>query len=144
MKLIDKAIIAALTLLFIFAGIDKIFHFSGFVNALRNYVLVPSGTAGFLAVPVIAMEIFIGVGLLLKPWRRPAALAAAVMLVIFTVALWLNHTYGDRGVCGCWFTLTLAEGTNSHIAQNLLMAFLALSIWWEEPDAPVAAQEALA
>lgn len=43
LKHLDKAIIFFLAVIFLFSGIDKIFHYEGFVNALRNYVLVPRG-----------------------------------------------------------------------------------------------------
>lgn len=130
MKALDKAIIFFLAAVFLFSGIDKIFHYQGFLNALRDYVVLPTGTAVLLAIPVIACELVIGLGLLLRPWRRAACLSAAVLLSIFIAVLSLNHAFGGRGICGCWFTVTLARGTVSHIAQNLIMAALALSAWW--------------
>jgi uncharacterized membrane protein YphA (DoxX/SURF4 family) len=130
MKALDKVIIFFLAAVFLWSGIDKILHYHGFLNALRDYVVLPTGTAIFLAIPVIACELVIGLGLLFRPWRRAACLSGAVLLSIFTAVLTLNHAFGGRGICGCWFTVTLARGTVSHIAQNLIMAALALSVWW--------------
>lgn len=131
MKLTNKVILAFLVVIFVYSGIDKVFHFAGFVNALWNYVLVPTGWAPFLAGPVIAIEIAIGIGLLIPVLRRPAALTAAAVLVVFTAALIVNYLYGGRGVCGCWFTITLAKSSGMHVAQNLVMIALALTIWWD-------------
>lgn len=131
MKLVDKLILFLLVAVFLFSGLDKIFHYEGFVNALSNYVLVPFGLAPFLAAPVIAIELLIGIGLLLKRWRADAALLATAMLLLFTVALCLNYLYGSRGICGCWFTITLAESTELHLAQNLMLAALSFLIWWD-------------
>ncbi len=129
MKLIDRLILFVLAAIFLFSGIDKAFHYEGFVNAVRDYVLVPPGVAPFLAMPVILAEVLTGIGLLLPGWRKTAALSAVLLLVIFTAALGVNHLYGSRGVCGCWFTITLAKSSGHHIAQNLLLALLAVLTW---------------
>lgn len=140
MKLVDRGMLLVLVAIFLFSGVDKILHYDGFLNALRNYVVVPRGTAPYFAIPVIAVELMIGVGLLIPAWRRAAALTAAAILAVFTVALGLNHLYGGRGICGCWFTLTLAKSTGMHVLQNLLLLGLSLSIWWtERAGSPAAA-----
>ena len=131
MRWVDRGMILFLSAIFLFSSLDKVFHYEGFINALRNYILVPAGTAEYFALPVIGVELLIGVGLLLRAWRRPAAYVAAGLLGIFTVAVALNGIYGDRGICGCWFTITLAQSTSIHLIQNLLMAGLALVIAWE-------------
>ena len=77
MKKIDRAILILLAVIFLFSSIDKLMHYDGFVNALRSYIVVPRGWAVYLAVPMIAVELMIGVGLFVRPWRRQAALTAA-------------------------------------------------------------------
>ena len=131
MRKLNRAIPFFLSLIFLFSGLDKLLHYNGFLNALRDYVLVPRGTAHLFALPVILVELAIGIGLLWKPWRGAAALSAAILLGLFAAVLTINHYYGGRGICGCWFTITLARGTVSHIGQNLLMMYLAASVWWE-------------
>jgi len=134
MKVINGALVLFLAAIFLFAGIDKILHFQGFVNALSNYVLLPAAAAPFVAPSVIGIEILIGLGMLLRPWRRLAALTAAFTLMAFTIALAINHLYGDRSICGCWFTLTLAKGSGAHIAQNVMMCALAIMTWWDQRE----------
>ena len=134
MKPLDRLIVFFLAAIFLYAGIDKLFHYDGFVKALRNYVLLRPGMAPYFATPVILLELFIGGALLTRSWRRPAALSAAGLLVIFTVALVINHLFGDNSVCGCWFTITLAQSSEAHIAQNLILAGLALLVWRETPE----------
>lgn len=132
---LDGALILILSTIFLFSSLDKAFHYEGFVNALRTYVLVPRGAAPYLAMPVIAIELLVGAGLLLKRHRAGAALVATGLLSLFSLALGLNHLYGARGICGCWFTITLAKGTGMHLAQNLLLAVIALVVWWESRPA---------
>ena len=131
MRVVEKIILLLLAAVFLFSGIDKILHYEAFVNAVRNYILVPRGWAPYLAPTVILLELMIGVGLLVRAWRRPAALTAAVTLAVFTAAVTFNYLYGGRGICGCWFTITLADSTELHLAQNLLLLGLALSVWWD-------------
>jgi len=141
-RLLGALVILMLAAVLLFSGVDKLLHYQGFVNALRDYVVLPRPVAPVLAPLVIAVELVAGLGLLLKPWRRPAALTATLAMLAFTVALALNHLFGGRGVCGCWFTLTLAKGTGMHIVQNLVLAGLAAVTWWEARTGPDPASEA--
>jgi len=121
-----------LAALFLYAAIDKAFHYGGFVKALGGYILVPDGLERFLAVPVILCELLIGIGLLFKPWRPSAALLATCLLAVFTIALAVNQRYAPGVECGCWFTVTLGRASTSHILQNLILLGLAASIWLDE------------
>jgi len=132
---------AFLALLFLYAGVDKAFHYGGFVKALGGYVLVPDGLERHLALPLILGEILVGAGLLLKAWRPPAALVATAMLALFTAALAVNQIYRPGAECGCWFTLTLGRATPAHIVQNLILLGLAASIWLDERVARGSAPE---
>ncbi|HEX4960533.1 MAG TPA: MauE/DoxX family redox-associated membrane protein [Thermoanaerobaculia bacterium] len=118
-----------LAVVFVFAGIDKIFHFDGFVNALASYAVVPAAVARYLALPVVLSELWVGVGLLVPRWRRTASLAAAVLLAVFTAALIGNLYFSPGSICGCWFTITLGRSTHLHVVQNLVLLALALSVW---------------
>jgi uncharacterized membrane protein YphA (DoxX/SURF4 family) len=137
--MVDRLVVFLLAVLFLFSGIDKILHFDGFLDALRNYVLLPRWAAGYVGPPVIVTELLVGAGLLFKAWRRPAALTAAVAMFFFTLAVAGNYFAGSRGICGCWFTLTLSQSTELHILQNLVWGGLAAMVWWEEGQAPPAA-----
>ena len=69
-----------LSLIFLYAGFDKVVHYDGFVNALGSYVVVPSGLAAGLAPTLILLEILIAVGLVFPSHRSRAALAGALAL----------------------------------------------------------------
>ena len=89
---------------------------------------MPRGFASFLALPLIVLELFISFSLLYRPWRRGAALLGLAAMILFTAALLTNFMYGERGICGCWFTLTLAQGNSVHIAQNIIFGCLFASV----------------
>src|SRR4051812_6118025 len=106
MRVVRLLSLSFLILVFLSAGLDKAFHYLGFVNALRNYVLVPQGAAPFLAIPLILLELGVGLGLCFRRTRPRAALGAITLLSLFTLALGLNYLNGDRSICGCYFTIT--------------------------------------
>ena len=122
--------------LFSFAAIDKLIHFSGFVAAIQSYQVLPSSLESSAAIFFLMAEFAIALGLLTNRWRRPACLAAVLLLGTFTVVyLAVNPT----GVCGCWFTLTLNSGGYFHILQNVVFIALAILTWMDhrstKPDA---------
>ncbi len=118
---------------FLYTGIDKVFHYGGFVKALGSYAVVPESLAPFLALPVIVSEIVVGLAFLVPSWRRSAARASALLLVGFTAALAVNLQLGVEAPCGCWFTLSLGAATGQHILLNLVLLALALSLAFESP-----------
>ena len=134
-------LLGILVIIFAFSGVDKLLHYPGFVNALRDYTLIPAGWALFLAPVIVMVELLIAVALLVRPWRSSGALTAVVILGLFTAALAVNQLTGGKGICGCWFTITLAQGTKMHIAQNLLLMAVAACAWWDTRQMRPAPQE---
>ncbi len=132
---LNQLMVLLLSAILLFAGIDKLLHYDGFVNALRDYVLVPRGTASYLAMPVILVEILLGLSLW-SAWRRAALLSTGVLFLVFTAALLVNYRFGNAGICGCWFTFTLAQSNEAHIVQNVVLAVMALTVWFEEKPSP--------
>jgi len=118
--------------LFGLAAIDKLIHFRGFVTAVASYQLLPSSLDNAAAIFFLMAEFAIAVGLLTKRWRRPACVAAILLLTTFT-AVYL--AVNPAGVCGCWFTLTLNSGGYFHILQNLVFIALAILTWMDDRSA---------
>lgn len=129
LNILDRLIVILLSAIFLLSAADKIYHYRGFVDALRNYILVPFAAAPVISGPIIVLELAVGLGLLVTAWRSTAAMLAAATLGLFTSAIALNYLFGGRGICGCWFTVTLAEGTASHLLLNGMLLGLALLLW---------------
>lgn len=123
--------------LFIVAAVDKVTHFSGFVSALGTFHVLRGGTERFAAIFIITAEAAIALGLIFRRWRRPACVAAGLLLATFTAA---SLAAPPRLVCGTWFTLTLNTGQPIYIFQNLVFIGLAVIAWMDahppsaEPD----------
>lgn len=114
---------------FLYAGVDKLFHYGGFIRALESYVILPPALAPYTALAVIAAEIWTAAGLLIVRLRHAAALSSSLLLSVFTLALAINYIVAPNAICGCWFTITLSQGTEHHILQNLLMLGLSISLY---------------
>lgn len=128
MKPIDRAITILIAAFFGFAGVDKILHLQGFINAINDYAFLPVPIGPYLAPIIIAAELMVPVGLSMAPWRRAAALQASLLMVIFTLALIGNKLMGGRGICGCWFSINMAHG-NAHLLLNGILTVLSVLLW---------------
>jgi putative oxidoreductase len=93
----------ALGALFVFAGAVKVADPSAFAIEIHNYQLFPA-LAPVLAATLPAVELAIGAALLVGPrlWVRAGALAAAALLVLFTVAVGSAVARGINISCGCF------------------------------------------
>lgn len=123
--------IVLLASLFLLSAFDKLLHYDGFLTAVGNYVILPTGVAPYVAPIVICTEFLGGFGLLVNGWRRPAAFLISILLLIYAIMLSINKYYNPSAICGCWFSITLGESTLTHIIQNLLLAWLACWIGFE-------------
>lgn len=122
-----------LGMFFLLTSLDKAFHYESFFHALKGYVLIPNNFAQYIAFPIILTELWIGIGLLIAPWRRIASLLAVVILMIFIVALSVNYFYAPNSSCGCWFTVSSGQLNVFHVLQNLVFMGLALFVWKAMP-----------
>jgi hypothetical protein len=106
-----------------------VLHLHGFVNAINDYKFLPFPVGLYLAPLIVAAELAIAVGLLRSCWRQAAALQSAVLTTAFTIALAGNRLLGSRGICGCWFSINMAEG-NAHFVLNGIIIGLSILLWY--------------
>lgn len=128
MRNVDKLVTVFLVAIFTFAGGDKLMHYHGFVNAINSYRILPIPMGSFLAPIIIAAELSIAVGLLASAWRRIAALQATVLMALLTLGLVSDRLLGNRDICGCWFSVNLAQG-DAHFLLNAIMLILSFLLW---------------
>ncbi len=121
---------------FIYASWDKILNPAEFARIVYHYQLVgPSRNVGplpanLLAVTLPWIELVVGLLLATGLWRREAAAVAAVMLLVFVLAVGAALARGiDLENCGC-FTVTGAgrEAGLRLIAGDLLLLAAAVAL----------------
>jgi putative oxidoreductase len=89
--------------LFVVTGVLKLRDPAAFATAIANYQLLPQ-FAALLAATLPAVEIFAGAALIAtpSPWRRAAATAITLMMVVFTLAAVAALARGIDISCGCF------------------------------------------
>jgi uncharacterized membrane protein YphA (DoxX/SURF4 family) len=132
---------------FVYASLDKIEQPREFARIVYHYRLVgPSAALGFVpanafSVTLPWIEALTGLLLIVGVWRREAALTAALMLVMFLVAVGWALAHGiDIENCGC-FTVS-GEGRAAGlklILQDLGLLAAALVLAFVPPRARDAA-----
>ena len=92
-----------LAALFVYAGALKLGDPTAFAIEIDHYELLPS-FAPYLAVGLPAVELVLGLALLLapRPWRRSAALACGALMLAFTFAAASAVARGLNIDCGCF------------------------------------------
>lgn len=107
--------------LFVFAGLAKLRDPTGFATEIANYRLMPE-LAPYLAIALPAIEVVLGVCLLVGPalWRRAAALATGLLLIVFTIAVAQVVARGINVDCGC-FGGSSGPVTGLTLARDLLL-----------------------
>src|SRR4051794_2176450 len=87
---------------FVVAGVLKVPDPAAAVRAVRAYQLLPESLVGPAAFGLPVLEIAIGLALLLGVFVRTAAIASAVLLLVFIGAVGSAWARGLQIDCGCF------------------------------------------
>ncbi len=122
--------------LFVYMGTSKVSHPIEFLKQIRLYHMMPEDPPHFLTLTAIVLpwiELLTGVALILGIWLRGAALLIAVMLAVFTPAIFLRAwaIHNQTGTpflaiqfdCGCGAGVVV---TWKKLLENTGLFFLAL------------------
>ncbi len=119
---------------FVVAGALKIPDPATAVRAVRAYQLLPEPLVAPVAFGLPVVEIAIGLALLAGVFIRTAAIAAAVLLVVFIAGVAAAWARGLQIDCGCFGDGgEVAEGETAYpleIARDVGLLLLALALAW--------------
>jgi uncharacterized membrane protein YphA (DoxX/SURF4 family) len=90
--------------LFIYSAVTKIFDTSYFVKSIENYKLLPSESLNIIAMIIPALELIVGVFLLLGVFVKESALVGSILMIIFILAVATALVRGLDIDCGCFGT----------------------------------------
>ena len=128
---VEFSICLALALLFAAAAWHKVSDRVRFGAVLRAYELLPSGLVAPATRLLPVLEASIAAGLLYPPTRQAAALAAASLLVLYTVAISLNLARGRREIdCGCFAASSRVPLSNWLVVRNLVVIAAGCTPLW--------------
>lgn len=96
------AIRMMLSVVFIYASIDKIIHPQAFAQAVFNYQVLPDALINILAIVLPWTELILGLCLFFNIWMYGASVLTAVLMLIFMSTLTFNFFRGLDISCGCF------------------------------------------
>ncbi len=117
-----------LAAVFVVAAASKLRAHDEFVGVLHNYRLLPEPLERPVAWALPGVEGLVALGLLIEPTRPYAAVGAAALLVVFSLAMAVNLARGRRDIdCGC-FASTLRQRLSwGLIGRNGVLLVMALT-----------------
>ena len=130
-KCLNLVLRIALGLLFLVAGLAKVFDMPAFVRAIGQYDFVPLHWEAPLAMLVAYGEVTLGLMLLLDFYRRFALAAGSILIVLFSaVSLYQYLQTGSATDCGCFGKLLARQNNWQLFAENAVI-FAALLLGWK-------------
>ena len=119
----------AIAALFLFAAITKLVDPSSFAQQIANYQLTPWPASALLAVFLPALELCVGISLLLGRWESGALVWVAILLTIFSGALLSAIVRGLSIDCGCFGRSIENTGTLWPLIRNLVLLVVTGFLW---------------
>jgi uncharacterized membrane protein len=115
--------------LFLFAAITKLVDPSSFAQQIANYELTPWPATAVLAVFLPALELCVGICLLIGRWESGALIWLATLLTIFSGALLSAIVRGLSIDCGCFGRSVENTGTLWPLIRNLALLGVTGFLW---------------
>jgi uncharacterized membrane protein YphA (DoxX/SURF4 family) len=116
--------------LFLFAAISKLVDPSLFAQQIANYQLTPWPATAVISVFLPALELCVGICLLLGRWESGALVWVAIMLAIFSGALLSAIVRGLSIDCGCFGRSVENTGTLWPLIRNLVFLAMTGVLWF--------------
>ena len=120
----------AIAALFLFAAITKLVDPSSFAQQIANYQLTPWPATAVLSVFLPALELCVGISLLLGRWEGGALVWVAILLIIFSGALLRAIVRGLSIDCGCFGRSIENTGTLWPLIRNLALLVVTGFLWF--------------
>lgn len=101
-KFLSPYLLFILGIIFLSAGLTKLFPLNGFLLSLRGYALpFPHEILAVCSIPLICLEIWIGLSLILRSYLHLALLLSQILFSIFIpVIIW--GIFNEAPTCGCF------------------------------------------
>ena len=120
----------AMAALFLFAAITKLVDPSSFAQQIANYQLTPWPATAGLSVFLPALELCVGISLLLGRWEGGALVWMAILLTIFSGALLSATIRGLSIDCGCFGRSIENTGTVWPLIRNMALLVVTGLLWF--------------
>jgi Methylamine utilisation protein MauE len=129
---------AALSTVFLTAGVSKLRDLSAFREALSEHRWLPSRFVPSIAVVIPSLELACLALLWTPPTRRVGAALATTLLVAFSVTLVVNLASHSGADCGCFGGRTKEKVSWLSLVRNGVLTGLALIVFFSPTSGPLA------
>lgn len=116
----------AIGVLMAWAGLAKIGNLHGFAEQLHNFRMMPVPVENLIAMSLPWIELLAALALIFGVRARAGALLSALLLGVFTIAVFVAMGRGLDIECGCFGTSDATRVGWGKIGQNLAMLALAV------------------
>jgi len=116
----------AIGVLFIVAALAKLGDLRSFAEQIHNFRLLPLALENLAAMTLPWIELVAGLALVLRVQARAGAWMAALLMVVFTLAVTVALARGLDIACGCFGTADASRVGAVKLLQNVGMTLLAL------------------
>jgi len=113
---------------FLVSGFAKLADREGTAVAMSRYPFLPRGSGRFIAYVFPYIELAIAAMLVLGLLTRLAALASALLFVLFTVLVVYDLTRGQQQSCHCFGRISAEKLTPLAVVRNLFLLGLSLPV----------------
>ena len=110
-----------LSVIFIYAGMEKISYPAGFSDSINNYKILPLFTVNFLVIILPWIELIAGVLLLFGIKVKENSFIISVLLSIFIIAIVISLIRGLNIDCGCFGTFSGSKVGIYKLIENSLL-----------------------
>jgi uncharacterized membrane protein YphA (DoxX/SURF4 family) len=130
------AIRVLVSLVFLTAAYGKLRHWTAFAGVVANYRLLPDVLVAPAAYLLPLVEALLGAALLLGLGSPGPEVGAAVLLLLFALAMGINLARGRRAIdCGCFQSALKQSLSWKLVFRNLVLSLL-LGVTLLTPGAP--------
>jgi uncharacterized membrane protein YphA (DoxX/SURF4 family) len=134
-KALDRRVVTllrvALGVMFICAAWPKLVDPRGFSDSINHYRLLPVPVERVAALVLPALELVVGISLIVGVLDAGASALAVLMLVVFTAAIGVALARGLDITCGCFETHGKGPKVGMEkILENVAMLAVSVGVAW--------------
>ena len=121
--------------IFVVAGASKVGHAAEFAQQIAAFRLLPQPVIAPMALLLPFLEILLGGYLVIGLFSRIAAWIAALLLLVFDVAIASAVVRGISASCGCFGPSDHSVTSWPEVARDAALALVAAFVAWRAPGA---------
>ena len=127
---------ATIALVFLVSALSKIIDLQDFTRGVRQYRMIPWGTAPLVVRTVVLAELAVGILLVLGVAERYAAVVGLCLLAVFITAVSVAIIRHENIDCGCFGLLFKERVGLKTLFRDLALTAALGALFWADDPAP--------